>query len=753
MSAIFGETLTFGQQNGPDIQLQVTGDEFYAVHETLDGYTAVSDSDRGQFCYAALTAGVFVSTGVPVTAPPPAGIARHLRESLAARHNRFEARRARSQPRRSTTTPVAHSAALSFGPSNGLLEGRRLSNGPVRGLTILVEFQDVQTTVTRADLDEMLNGANYTRNGNFCSAREYFRIVSTGKLDYTNDVVGPFRLSQNRSHYLTTLLVKEALDLAVASGVDLSRYDSRHEGILDALNIMYAGQTQYDGELWPHNSTIDLRYGSIATNLYLLTSAGRNASELSIGTFCHENGHLLCRFPDMYDYGAVNREGDGVKSAGIGTYCLMGSGNHLNSGRTPSPVCSYLRDLAGWCDNEIELDGDGAQREIQHGDYNTVYKFKTGAPNEYFIVENRCKLGLDQFLPASGLAIYHCDTLGSNEFQDGLGSRHYQCRLLQADGHDDLEHNVNQGDGTDLFGGIAGTALSHATSPSTRLWSGADSGLVIGEISVPDNKMRFRTGDGAPSGSVHVENTTAVAIPDNNPDGVRSRISVAAAGKIQRLQARVEITHTYIGDLVVELVGPGGTVATLHKRSGGNTDNLMASYDSASAAALAAFVGQAAQGDWVLNVRDLEGQDVGRIERWSMDLQLDGAVAGGVVRGEAAPDLRIPDNAANGISSAISLAQAGTVRSLKVGLDITHTYIGDLRIELVSPAGRGVVLHGQLGGGQDNLKTSFDSATPLSPLAGLVGQPITGNWTLRVADLAPVDVGTLNQWSVEIVPA
>ena len=111
MSAIFGETLTFGQQNGPDVQLQVTGDEYYAVHETPDGYTAVSDSDRGLFCYATLTDGVFVSTGVPVTAPPPAGIARHLRESPATRHLRFEARRSRSQPRRAPTPIAVMSAA------------------------------------------------------------------------------------------------------------------------------------------------------------------------------------------------------------------------------------------------------------------------------------------------------------------------------------------------------------------------------------------------------------------------------------------------------------------------------------------------------------------------------------------------------------------------------------------------------------------------------------------------------------------
>jgi subtilisin-like proprotein convertase family protein len=134
-----------------------------------------------------------------------------------------------------------------------------------------------------------------------------------------------------------------------------------------------------------------------------------------------------------------------------------------------------------------------------------------------------------------------------------------------------------------------------------------------------------------------------------------------------------------------------------------------------------------------------------------MDLQAD-STAAAVVRGEAAPDMRIPDDSPTGVTSTITLAQAGSVRSIKVALDITHTYIGDLRIELVSPTGRSAVLHGQLGGDQDNLKATFDSATPLSPLSGLAGQPIPGNWTLRVADLAPADQGTLNQWSVEIVP-
>ncbi len=53
MSAIFGEQLSFPQENGKEVELIVSGDEFYARHETLDGYTAVyDDPDVGKFCYA-----------------------------------------------------------------------------------------------------------------------------------------------------------------------------------------------------------------------------------------------------------------------------------------------------------------------------------------------------------------------------------------------------------------------------------------------------------------------------------------------------------------------------------------------------------------------------------------------------------------------------------------------------------------------------------------------------------------------------
>ncbi|HTG86715.1 MAG TPA: M6 family metalloprotease domain-containing protein, partial [Pyrinomonadaceae bacterium] len=329
MSGIFNEQLTFKQENGPDVRLVVIGDEHYAHYETIDGYTVVYDPDKGLYCYAATVNGRFVSTGVPMSTPPPPELRRHITESEIVRQEKFTLRHAMRQP-----PPPAFSVAETFrtlGPNNGLLTGRRVSTGTVRGLTIIVEFQDLTTTITKQDVEEMLNAPNYTKNGNFSSARDYFLLVSNGRLDYTNVVVGPVRLSKKQQFYVTNSLVPEAMQLAVATGIDLRQFDSRNAGIIDAVNFLYAGQSRYEDELWPHNSFLEMQFGSIKTNFYLLTGLGSGPNDLTIGTFCHENGHLLCRFPDMYDYG--NRDGDGVSSAGIGSYCLMGAGNHLNNGR------------------------------------------------------------------------------------------------------------------------------------------------------------------------------------------------------------------------------------------------------------------------------------------------------------------------------------------------------------------------------------------------------------------------------------
>jgi M6 family metalloprotease-like protein len=742
MSAIFGEMLTFPQENGLAVDLVVFGDEFYSRYETRDGFTVLYDSTKGLYCYATLQDGRLVSSGAPISKRPPEEIRPGLRDTPTLRNQKFGQRYHDLRDGEIDTNPAIN---RTLGPSDGLLTGRRVSQGKIRGLTILVEFADLSSEVTPADVDAMLNGENYQENGNFCSVREYFRLMSNGKLDYTNQVVGPVKLSQPQRYYVEHLLCKEALDKVVNElGVNLSQFDSRGEGVVDALSFMYAGRTLYEGNLWPHNATLNLRYNGIRINFYTIQSLGRQRVDLSIGTFCHESGHLLCRFPDLYDYGT--RDGDFEKSGGMGYYCLMSAGNHLNQGRTPAAICGYLRDLVGWCDRTVSLNTSGLY-DAKHSDYGTLLKYKTRRSNEYFIVENRTQRGLDTHLPDGGLAVYHCDILGSNEWQGGTADRHYQCGLLQADGHLDLENNRNLGDAGDFFTDRHGVALTFATTPSSRAWDGTDSGLALGDIPAAAEVMRIAVGAVEPPDVVRRETVADLLIPDNKPEGISSPIAIDQMGTVKTVKVGVDLTHTYIGDLQVALQSPAGTTVMLHNRTGRASRDIKATYSFDTTPDLARFSQESLAGTWQLLVKDLASRDVGRLNRWSIEIGYETSEQ--AIHQEVSPNLEIPDKDAGGVSSVIAIATSGTVKAIAVEVAIQHTYIGDLLVDLVAPSGQTVTLHNMAGGSQDNLHQTYDP-TSAPALETLVGQPLQGDWTLRVKDLQKMDVGRLEKWALHL---
>ena len=754
MGAIHGERLILEQENGKPVSLIVSGDEFYARHETLDGFTVVYDNRMGLYCYAILVQGRFKSTEIPTHKRPPSGTRRHLQESPEVRAIKFEQRFRNLYPQERVAVGSGR-VNYTLGLNNGLLTGRRVSDGDVVGLTILVEFQDVRAGITPEHVDALLNGENYDTNGNYCSVREYYQLVSNGKLNYRNWVVGPIRLSGDRRHYETTPLMREALLAAIQKyNLDLADFDSRNDGIVDAVSFMYAGRTVYgiNGDtnnpsyLWPHNSVLNFQHNGISTNYYQISSLGRSSLELTIGTFCHESGHMLCRFPDLYDYG--RRDDDSTESAGLSRYCLMSSGNHLNMGRTPAPVCGYLRDLVGWPNKTTYLSETGS-REVRHGDYNHIFKCLTDKSNEYFIIENRAKLDLDAYLPSSGLAVFHCDTEGSNEWQHGSAERHYQCALLQADGRRDLE-NDRRGDMTDLFANVSGIALSNNTLPSSREWDGSDSGMIIRNISAPGRLMTFDIGSepiDPSTGMVFGEEFPDLLIPDNIPEGVRTRMQLAGEGVIKSIKVSVEILHSYQGDIRLDLSSPQGTQVLLQKDHGLSGHDLVKTYDSTDHEALKNLLGESFSGEWVLQIKDLLEHDTGRLNHWRIDVEFESDDK--IIEKKLTPNLKIPDNIPQGVSSEIRIEESGLLKDLEVGIDISHTFIRDLRLELIAPSGHSVFLHNRQGGSGDDIKQIYDRIS-LPELDSFLRTAITGHWTLRLKDLEGGDEGTLNAWSLKI---
>jgi subtilisin family serine protease len=76
-----------------------------------------------------------------------------------------------------------------------------------------------------------------------------------------------------------------------------------------------------------------------------------------------------------------------------------------------------------------------------------------------------------------------------------------------------------------------------------------------------------------------------------------------------------------------------------------------------------------------------------------------------------------------------------------VSVTIRHTYIGDLSVSLVSPAGRSVVLHDRSGASADDIVRTYS--------VDLSGDALNGTWILRVADHEMFDTGRIDQWGIE----
>lgn len=101
-----------------------------------------------------------------------------------------------------------------------------------------------------------------------------------------------------------------------------------------------------------------------------------------------------------------------------------------------------------------------------------------------------------------------------------------------------------------------------------------------------------------------------------------------------------------------------------------------------------------------------------------------------------------------------------------MGLEVQHTWVEDLRISLISPAGDSIMLFQDICGDQDDVLLSFDDdaapgAIPCPPTTGDFYQPqeslgtfnggsSLGNWRLKVFDDTNQDGGELRAWALRL---
>ena len=101
---------------------------------------------------------------------------------------------------------------------------------------------------------------------------------------------------------------------------------------------------------------------------------------------------------------------------------------------------------------------------------------------------------------------------------------------------------------------------------------------------------------------------------------------------------------------------------------------------------------------------------------------------------------RINDNSTIESPIAVSGRSGNAPTGLQVAVNITHTYQGDLKVDLIAPDGSEYVLHNRTGGSADNIVQTY-TVNASSEVAN-------GTWRLRVNDNAAADTGSLNSWSL-----
>ena len=230
------------------------------------------------------------------------------------------------------------------------------------------------------------------------------------------------------------------------------------------------------------------------------------------------------------------------------------------------------------------------------------------------------------------------------------------------------------------------------------------------------------------------------AIPDNNPTGVSSEITITEPGQIASLAVDVDIAHTYRGDLRIRLEHAGRTV-TVVDRQGAGEDNIREAFS------LADFNGTEAMGVWRMTVIDAGRADTGTFNTWGLRItRCMGSSCGGSMettrRYENTTARDIPDNNTTGVSSEISVRDRGTIRRLTATVTVNHADPRQLRIAIRRVGGREVVLF-------DRQDAAGPMLTQTFTVDGFSDQELQGNWRLVVSDRAARDTGRLVSWSLD----
>lgn len=346
------------------------------------------------------------------------------------------------------------------------------------------------TTMVLSELQDRLFGTGYTGGGHTGSLNDYYQEVSYGRVGITGKVYGYAQVDSSVDYYRDIEgdnrgfgehmgdWIREVIEI-LDPIVDFSQYDvDPVDGYVDILMLAHnmigfersSVATSLKG-FWSHKWSYESASGTgqpyytddedpshpgryIRISDYMMQPLRSSpVAMIEMGVFAHELGHGF-GLPDMYDTDEENSGGD---SEGLGHWALMSAGN-WRSPSSPAHMSAWSKIRLGWVEPLAVTDTDMAGLEIPNVNQNEfIVKVHTSqmGSEEYFLIENRQRIGFDRDIWGTGLLIYHIDddvTTGNRNPSDMRWS------LEQADGLFQLEKDPdnplsNRGDAGDPWPG------------------------------------------------------------------------------------------------------------------------------------------------------------------------------------------------------------------------------------------------------------------------------------------------------------
>ncbi|MDH3269649.1 MAG: M6 family metalloprotease domain-containing protein, partial [Ignavibacteria bacterium] len=408
--------------------------------------------------------------------------------------------------------------------SQGLLPKSVLVTDTVYALTLMGQYTNLSGFYTQQDFQSYLyDGPNPTG-----TVTDYYTEVSYNQLYFTGDAKGWYDMprtleeyeggnnglgSQGGPRFVWEILQVSDPTLNYADYIQY--YDGQGKPRIGFVAVVHSGADAAAGafNIWSHrwNFTVYSNQAFITNDIdpvsgqnviidgnYAIMPEREGASNNSgpiktIGVFAHEFGHIF-GIPDLYDT-------DG-SSEGLGNWCLMAGGAWGGNGSSPEiPVhmSAWVKKELGWV-TPINITSYEDALAVPNVEENPIiYRmWRDGTiTNQYFLIENRQKIGFDVNIYDSGFLIFHVDDSQSGNQNEN----HYKVDLEQADGFRNLNNGQGRGDAGDPFPGASqNNRFDWNTNPNSKDYSLLETYVSIrniyedGNIMVGDFEVGPRSG-------------------------------------------------------------------------------------------------------------------------------------------------------------------------------------------------------------------------------------------------------------------